>query len=117
MTASIILGTIWGVWHYPSIIQQCHNATWIAWGTLGTVGLRVLIVWLYNNTGRSVFAAILFHTMANIGRTSFPIDQTHNPLVDYPGVHYSIIAVAAVIVAFLWGSGTLARYRFARSAA
>ena len=113
LTASILIGIPWAVWHYPSIIQQGHNLTWIAWGTLGTVAVRVLIVWIYNNTGKSLFAGILFHTMLNLGRPLFPKDETHNPLVDYPEIHYSLIAIIAVIVAFLWGSKTLARYRFA----
>ena len=111
--AGILMGIPWAVWHYPSIIQQGHNAAWIAWGTLGTVAVRVLIVWIYNNTGKSLFACILFHTMFNFGRILFPKDDTHNPLVDYPEIHYSLIAVAAVIVIFLFGSKTLARYRYA----
>jgi membrane protease YdiL (CAAX protease family) len=112
LSASILMGIPWAIWHYPSIIQQGHNATWIAWGTLGTVAVRVLIVWIYNNTQKSLFACILFHTMLNIGRLLFPKDDTHNPLVDYPYVHYSIIATTAVIVIFLWGSNTLACFRF-----
>ena len=113
LAGSILIGIPWAIWHYPSIIQQGHNLTWIAWGTLGTVAVRVLIVWIYNNTGKSLFACILFHTMLNVGRPLFPKDETHNPLVDYPEIHYSIIAIISVIVVFLWGSKTLARYRYA----
>jgi membrane protease YdiL (CAAX protease family) len=112
LSASILVGIPWAVWHYPSIIQQGHDLTWIAWATLGTVAVRVLIVWIYNNTGKSLFACILFHTFLNVGRPLFPRDKIYNPLVDYPGIHYSIIAIAAVIVIFLWGSKTLARYRY-----
>jgi hypothetical protein len=36
--------------------------------------------------------------MYNVGRPLFPRDKIHNPLVDYPAVHYSIIAITAVIV-------------------
>ena len=108
--ASILMGILWAVWHYPSIIQQGHGWTWIAWGTLGTVAVRVLIVWLYNNTQKSVFACIFFHTMMNLGRPLFPADQTQNPLVDYPAVHYSVLAIIAVLVVFLWRSTTLTRY-------
>ncbi len=114
LSASILIGIPWAVWHYPSIIQQGHNLTWIAWGTLGTVAVRVLIVWIYNNTRKSLFACILFHTMLNVGRPLFPKDDTHNPLVDYPEIHYSLIAIIAVIVIFLWGSKTLARYRYSQ---
>lgn len=112
LTTAIAIGLVWAIWHYPSMIQQGRDLRWVVWGTLGTVCVRILIVWLYNNTGKSVFVCILFHTMANIGRILFPKDQTHNPLVDYPDIHYSIIAIAAVIVIFLWGSKTLARYRY-----
>ncbi len=115
LSASILIGIPWAVWHYPSIIQQGHSLTWIAWGTLGTVAVRVLIVWIYNNTGKSLFACILFHTMLNVGRPLFPKDEIHNPLVDYPEIHYSLIAVVAAIVIFLWGSKTLARFRYAET--
>jgi len=111
LTAGILIGIPWAVW--PSIIQQGHSLTFIAWATLGTVAVRVLIVWIYNNTGKSLFACVLFHTMLNVGRPLFPKDETHNPLVDYPDIHYSIIAVIAFIVVVLWGSKTLARYRYA----
>ncbi|AFY74411.1 CAAX amino terminal protease family [Synechococcus sp. PCC 7502] len=112
LSASILMGIPWAVWHYPSIIQQGHNLTWIAWATFGTVAVRVLIVWIYNNTGKSLFACILFHTLMNVGRILFPKDGIHNPLVNYPDIHYSIIAITAGIIVFLWGSKTLTRYRY-----
>ncbi len=112
LKASILMGIPWAIWHYPSILQQGHNFYWIAWATLGTVAVRVLIVWIFYNTGNSLFACILFHTMLNLGRPLFPKDEMHNPLVDYPAIHYSTIAIIAVIVIFLWGSKSLARYRY-----
>ena len=114
LAASILIGIPWAVWHYPSIIQQGHGLTFIAWATLGTVAVRVLIVWLFNNTGKSLFACILFHTMLNLGRPLFPKDEMHNPLVDYPYIHYSLIAIVAFVVIFLWGSKTLATYKYHR---
>ena len=114
LAASILIGIPWAVWHYPSIIQQGHGLTFIAWATLGTVTVRVLIVWLFNNTGKSLFACILFHTRLNLGRPLFPKDEMHNPLVDYPYIHYSLIAIVAFVVIFLWGSKTLATYKYHR---
>jgi uncharacterized protein len=111
LSTGVIIGLPWAIWHYPSIIEQGHDAIWIAWGTLGTVGMRILIIWLYNNTGRSLFACILFHTLYNVGRPLFPKDATHNPLVDYPYAHYSVIAAVSVIVILLWDSKTLSRLR------
>lgn len=37
LSASMLMGILWAIWHYPSIIQQGHNLTWIVWGTLGTL--------------------------------------------------------------------------------
>ena len=60
-----------------------------------------------------VAASVLFHTILNIGRPLFLADSTHNPLVDYPAIHYSVLAIAADIVIFLWRPKTLAQYRYA----
>ena len=113
LKTAVVMGLFWAVWHYPSMIEQGRGLQWIAWGTLGMVAVRVIIVWLYNNTGKSVFACAIFHSIANMGAIFFPKDQTHNPLVDFPGLHYSTIALAALVVIFLWGAKTLARYRYA----
>lgn len=110
--ASVFIGILWAIWHYPSIIQQGHNAIWIAWATLGTIAVRVLIVWIFNNTQKSLFVCILFHTMMNLGRPLFPKDETHNPLVDYPEIHYSVIALIALIVILLWDAQTLRKFKF-----
>ena len=66
-------------------------------------GSKVLIVWIYNNTEKSLFACILFHTLINVGRVLFPKDDTHNPLVDYPDIHYSVIVITSVVIVFLGG--------------
>ena len=110
--ASVFIGILWAIWHYPSIIQQGHNAIWIAWATLGTIAVRVLIVWIFNNTQKSLFACILFHTMMNFVRPLFPKDETHNSLVDYPEIHYSVIASIALVVILLSDTKTLGKFRF-----
>jgi len=68
----VILGAIWAVWHLIPFIQGHRTPAWIAWHCLATIAVRVLIVWLYNNTGHSVFAAILFHAMTNVSYFLFP---------------------------------------------
>ena len=111
LTTSITLGLVTAIWHFVPLIEMGHTPTWIAWWTLGTVALRTLTVWLYNNTGRSLFAAIIFHAMSNISFAVFPNYGSHWD----PAVAGAITAIAAVIVTFLWGSKTLARYRYTGS--
>lgn len=104
-----ILGSVWAIWHVVPYIQTHHSLVWVVWQCFATVGLRILIVWIYNNTEKSVIAAILFHTMINVSDTLFPNNGSHyNPAIT--GI---IIAVVVCIVTLFWGSETLARYRYA----
>jgi membrane protease YdiL (CAAX protease family) len=99
LATAIILGSVWAIWHYPALVLYGHALTWIAWWTLGTVAMRIIIVWLYNNTGRSLFGAIIFHAMSNIGLNVFPNWGSHYD----PAVGGALTAITAVIVTFLWG--------------
>jgi CAAX protease family protein len=108
-TTGLILGSVWAIWHVVPDIQAHHTPTWIAWQGLFTVVSRILIVWLYNNTGKSVFAAILFHDMSNVSYALFPNNGSHYD----PAITGALTAITAVIVTFFWGSKTLARYRYA----
>ena len=108
LKTSILLGSVWAIWHViPEL--QANSPAWVAGQFFSTIGLRILIVWLYNNTGKSVLAAILFHDMVNVSEFSFPNYGSHYD----PVITGAILAITAVIVTFLWGSKTLARYRYA----
>src|SRR4029079_9032801 len=60
---ALLLGVVWAVWHVIALLSVQRSLVWIVWWSLGTLALRVIITWLYNNTGRSVFAAGIFHAM------------------------------------------------------
>lgn len=106
--AAVILGTVWGVWHMVPFAQSHRPTAWIMWQTLGMIPFRILIVWLFNNTGKSVFAAIVFHATSNVSQFLFPNYGSHyDPFV--AGLILTLTAGGAVV---LWGPETLARYRF-----
>lgn len=107
LQAGVLLGLAWAAWHIIPLGQAQRSWTWIAGWCLSTVALRVLIVWIYNNTGKSVFGTIVFHAMSNLGWQLFPVHGSHyDPRVTGP-----ILALAAAIVTAGWGPRTLARYR------
>ncbi len=116
LTASLIIGSIHAVWHWPSMISMGMAPGLFVWGSILAVSFRVLTVWLYNNTGNSVFATILFHAVTNTGRSVFPGGRSAFQLGD-AAVGYGLITITAAIVVFLWGSKTLAQFRYARRAA
>jgi uncharacterized protein len=113
LQASILLGLAWAAWHIIPVVQLGRSPAWISWQCLFWVASRVLFVWLYNNTGRSVFAASVYHSMLNVTWQLFPINGSFYD----PRITGLIVAFAAVIVIFLWGPKTLAQFRYARSKA
>ena len=104
LRASIIVGLAWAVFHYVALLEAGRSLQWIAWWSLWTVALRVIIVWLYNNTCKSVFAAALFHTTINVTWQLFPIRGSFFE----PRVTGLITAVLAAAVAVIWGPRSLA---------
>lgn len=107
LQASIVLGLIWAVYHFIGLAQTQRSVTWIAWWSLGTVALRVIMVWLYNNTCKSVFAVAIFHMTINVTWQLFPVNGSYyNPLVTG-----SISALVAVMIIVIWGPGTLVRHK------
>jgi uncharacterized protein len=68
LIASLILGLFWGVWQLPSfyissVVQSTHSLP--AFLFFGVV-TSILMTWIFQHTGGSVLAAILFHYMVNL---------------------------------------------------
>jgi membrane protease YdiL (CAAX protease family) len=111
--ASLLLGTVWVAFHLVPLLQAHRAPEWIACSSLATVALRVLYTWLYNNTGGSVFATVVFHATGNLAQIG--------PFLNFgPGgyplaaqrIAALLLVVAAAVVAVVWGPRTLARNRF-----
>jgi hypothetical protein len=73
----IFLGLVWAVWHFIPLIQAHRSAEWIAWWSLDTLSLRMIMTWLYIHSGKSVFAAAVFHAMINLSWQLFPINGSY----------------------------------------
>jgi uncharacterized protein len=76
------------------------------------VATRIIMVWLFNNNGRSVFAMALFHAMINLCWQMFPVQGSYFD----PRVNAVIMLILAMAVVFIWEPKTLNRFRFAASA-
>ena len=95
LVASIIAGVLWGLWHLPLFYvpreEIYYNQPFL--GLLAsTVMLSVLLVWVYNNTGRSLFAVMLMHTSFNWSNYVFTSLQD-----DTGGVAYMILMFITVV--------------------
>lgn len=101
--AALVMGAAWALFHLIPDLQNQRAADWILMHRLGSIALRVLIAWLYNNTGGSVFAAIVFHAMSNVSWALFPNYGSHYD----PFVTGVITWLAVGLVVLKWGSKTM----------
>ena len=75
LLASLIIGTIWGIWHLPtffaplgilSALTSELGLGFIFPYTLGTIASTVFMTWLYNKTNASaLIAGIVWHAAIN----------------------------------------------------
>ncbi len=107
LQASLVLGAVWAVYHYIALVQAHRSVDWIVWWSVGTIADRVILVWLYNNTDRSVFATALFHMTLNVTWQIFPVNGSYFD----PGISGLLSALVVVLILIIWEPRTLAQYR------
>ena len=110
VSASLLLGLAWALWHLPLFFMAGYYADGAPEPVLFTAAIlanSVLYTWIYNNTGRSVLAAILFHFGINFVGMLFE----GSPAVEWSRTLVTAAIAGAVIVRF--GARTLHRPRLA----
>ncbi len=72
LSASLILGAAWTLWHLPLFLIEGSYQHGLGVGTqqfwlymLDKVPQSILMTWIYNNNRRSTATAVLFHFMVN----------------------------------------------------
>ena len=113
--AGILAGIMWASLHAPVWALAGQSLDWCMWQWLYVVALRVLMTWIYNNTGRSLFAMDLLHPGLFVWWYLWPVSGAGLSVPTlYDPRNLALIAVAlGATVTYLWGPKTLARYRYA----
>lgn len=91
--AGAVVGVLWALWHLPLFASSTvafESSSPVAFG-LRTVGVSVLLAWIYDGTGGSVTVAMLFHGWRNATEAFYPPDALARGLV--------VVAVWAVVAA------------------
>lgn len=110
VTASVVVGVVWAVWHLPLFafdVSGYAGRSFLLYAVV-VVGFSLLFTWLYNGTGGSVLLAVAFHGGINAA-SSLGGAFVANPMtVGVPiFAAYGMpvwVAAGAVLVRFDWGS-------------
>jgi uncharacterized protein len=72
LTASLILGCLWGLWHLPAFLASGTPQTGLSFPAfvLGAVVLTFITTWVFIHTRGSVLMSALIHLMANFSLTA-----------------------------------------------
>lgn len=108
LMSSVVLGVLWSVWHLPLFfVEGTYQAglgvgTWAFWlFIIGVIPLSLPFTWIYNNTGRSILAVILFHAMVNFTGELIALTERADTIA------IALWFVAAIAITAIWGAKTL----------
>jgi len=102
--ASLIIGAVWAVWHLPLFVVPAssqYGQLFLPYA-ISVLGFSLLLTWLYNGTGGSVFLVMCMHAAINASSSLYPIRM--GALADgFPdllmiGIAFAAWGVAAVLV-------------------
>ena len=116
LLSAVILGFMWGVWHMPVVdylgTATPHGSYWMAYFfsfVAAMMAVRVLIAWLYANTG-SVLLAQLMHASSTGALVVFsPPRVTAGQEALWYGAYALVLWVLVAVVVGVYGSDLTCR--------
>ncbi len=108
LVASLATGFIWGLWHLPLFFMEREEIYYNQpiWGLMiSTMLLSALLTWVYNNTGRSLFAMMLMHSSWNWANYLFTSLQTDTGGLAF----FGLMILTVVLIVVLAGPERLSR--------
>src|SRR5215217_7518732 len=112
LSASLILGVIWGFYHLPLYFtgQAFRPPSLFAPFVIGIIALSVILTWVYNSTGGSLLLVVLLHATVNL-----PLTLLLEPLgsrMSLPvWLYFALMVMAALVVVIVAGPEHLSRMR------
>ena len=107
LVSSVILGVAWSLWHLPLFFVKDSYQASLGVGTLafwlfilGIVPLTLPFTWIYNNTGRSTLAVILFHSMVNFTGELIALTERADT------ISIALWFLVAIGITVIWGART-----------
>lgn len=98
LTASVILGAVWALWHAPLFVFDVYALSPLLYAVT-VIAFAVILTWLYNSSRACVPAAVLMHGTINAS-VNLPLQIVGGPS-SLPVPFTGLLAVAFGLVALL----------------
>jgi len=106
LITSLIIGTIWGVWHLPEFYNPTSSQYALGIGFLGPfivmeIANSIIMTWIYNKTGRSVLlGGVVYHLTVDIFSATMLADFTLAGMTEgIPPLDLRLLTVQMVVFA------------------
>ncbi len=105
--SSVVAGLAWSLWHVPYFYALGFLADGISGGLtmvliapLTRIPVSILITWVMNSVGGSIFICMLFHAVKN----------STNTIVDLESIYYlTLLYLMTLLVIWIYGKDKLSR--------
>ena len=103
LTASLVFGVLWSLWHLPlAFVNDAYqfkiiqDSVWFGLNFyVSIVPLGIIITWICIKNGKSVLAAVLFHFIVNISQEMLSMSQITK------SIETGVLVIAAVAIIML----------------
>lgn len=108
LSASLILGLIWGVWHTPLFLTPGEFQTKLPFlgFVISALAMSILTTWIFNHSGGSVLMVAILHAVTDAS-IAFSGVMTNGPTLFW--LFVGVICLAALVVVVVEGPQRLAR--------
>ena len=110
LTASLILGAAWALWHLPLFWVQGTYQQGLGVGTqqfwlfmLDKIPLSIIMTWIFNNNQRSTATAVIFHFMVNF------VGELVDLSLRAEMIYIASWWICALLVSMIWKSKSFTR--------
>jgi len=110
LSAALIIGPIWALWHLPLWLtgEPGRTPTLYAGFVVSVIALSVVLTWVYNSTGGSLLFVVLLHATYNLPIT-LAIDDLGSRATVPVLLYFGLLVVAAIVVVIVAGPKHLSR--------
>lgn len=111
LSASLILGSSWAMWHLP--LAWIGETSWpgipFPLFALAIVALTILFTWTYNSTEGNLLIVLLFHAAINFTLFLVPVQPTSTTPLTLSVIGIGLLWALAIVVVVAGGPARLTR--------